>query len=542
MEPRLQKEMTILGQMLRRAQYSRALTAGWLAAAAVAVLFLLVQIITGWTSQVQWIAPLLVGVTGMVIARRRCLSRPLEPRAVVSAIEREHPELRHWLSAAVEQQADPQTGEFGYLQLRVVDEILQHPERARWEHDLKSNLAAARKWNVGASGIFLIVALAVGYGSLRAHPLLASRPHHKITVTPGDTEVERGTSVVISARFSDEPPAEAALVLLTASGKTQHIALERHLADPVFGASLNEVTEEGIYHIEYPGGRTRDYKLSVFDYPALVRADAHLQYPAYTGLTNRTVPDTVRVSAVEGTRLSYFLQLNKPVTHARLVARDRTLDLQLTNNAMALLSDFRLTNTVRFSLALEDAQGRTNKFPTDFVLAALTNQRPELKVTFPHGDQRVSRLEEMQLQGEATDDFGLLKYGVGYSIADQDPHLVELGQTAPGNQKRSFSYLLALEKLRVEADQVVAYFIWADDYGPDGNARRTYSDIYFAEVRPFDEIFRADQSGMAGGENGGQGGQPGNRGPELAELQKEIIIATWKLQREKTTVANMKLP
>jgi hypothetical protein len=83
----------------------------------------------------------------------------------------------------------------------------------------------------------------------------------------------------------------------------------------------------------------------------------------------------------------------------------------------------------------------------------------------------------------------------------------------------------------VDVDQVVSYFAWADDYGPDGQVRRTFSDMFFAEVRPFEEIFRADQSGAA--ESGNQG-QPngGNQATKLAELQKEIVVATWKLQRD----------
>jgi len=90
-------------------------------------------------------------------------------------------------------------------------------------------------------------------------------------------------------------------------------------------------------------------------------------------------------------------------------------------------------------------------------------------------------------------------------------------------------------------DQLVTYFAWADDYGPDGQARRTFSDIFFAEVRPFEEIYRADQSGA--GENPGENqnqnqnqnqGGGGNQSPRLAELQKQIVIATWKLQPGKT--------
>jgi hypothetical protein len=324
-------------------------------------------------------------------------------------------------------------------------------------------------------------------------------------------------------------------VLDTASGKRQRISLERHLADPVFGASLSEVEEDSHYHVEFPGGKTPDYKITVFDYPSLVRADAFLAYPEYTGMTNKTIPDTRRISAVAGTRLTYTLQLNKPVVKARLVGGDASLDLELQSSNVALLRDYSLTNSARFTLALEDAEGRAVKYPADFVLQVLTNRRPEVKLDFPRGDQRVSPLEEIQLQAEATGDFGLVKYGAGYGVAGQDPRLVELGGPAPGKQKRSFNYMIALEALGVEPDQVVGYFVWADDHGPDGKLRRTYSDIYFAEIRPFDEVFRQDQSGMSENDSQGQQGQ-GQQDPHirLADLQKEIVVATWKLQQKRS--------
>jgi hypothetical protein len=141
----------------------------------------------------------------------------------------------------------------------------------------------------------------------------------------------------------------------------------------------------------------------------------------------------------------------------------------------------------------------------------------------------------LQLQAEASDDFGLLKYGVGFGVAGKEPQFIELGQSAPARTKRQFEYLISLEKLGVEVDQAVAYFAWAEDYGPDGQSRRTFSDMFFAEVRPFEEIFRPDQSGSEEnpGQNGNQGGA-GNERSRLADLQKQIVVATWNLQREKS--------
>jgi predicted alpha/beta hydrolase family esterase len=531
MEPRLKNELAAAELTLRHARLWRELTFCCLGAAVAGILFLLLQGFSGWNSPILWIVPLLGGMIATGFVWRRHSRREADFASLVADVEREHPALRHLLSAAAEQ--EPDAGGFRFLQLRVIDEVLAHPQRESWKRRLEQRLAAAKTGGVAALAAALAALLVLAYGSGRAHPVFGALLARGVTVTPGDTQVERGSSLVIAARFGGEPPPEAALVLVSASGKTQRIALERHLADPVFGASLSEVSEEAHYHVEYAGGKSPDYKITVFDYPSLLRADALLVFPAYTGLTNKTVPDTRRISAVEGTRLTYTLQLNKPVKRARFVSGDQSLDLDLQSNALAVLDSYLLTNSSHFTLALEDAEGRASKFPADFILHVLTNQRPVVKVVFPRGDQRVSRLEEMQLQGEASDDFGLLKYGVGFGVAGQDPRFIELGGSAPGNQKLSFNYLIPLENLGVEEDQVIGYFVWADDNGPDGKPRRTFSDIFFAEVRPFEEIFRPEQSGMSENESQGQQGQQGQENPnvKLAELQKEIVVATWKLQQ-----------
>src|SRR5690606_6028634 len=113
------------------------------------------------------------------------------------------------------------------------------------------------------------------------------------------------------------------------------------------------VTQDTVYRVEYGTKETRDYKITVFEFPTLVRADATLEFPSYTGLTNRTIPDTLRVSAVEGSRLSYSLELNKPVASARLIGKASstpTIQLVPQTNAFATLDELLLTNSGRYAL------------------------------------------------------------------------------------------------------------------------------------------------------------------------------------------------
>jgi hypothetical protein len=137
----------------------------------------------------------------------------------------------------------------------------------------------------------------------------------------------------------------------------------------------------------------------------------------------------------------------------------------------------------------------------------------------------------VSFEGTVWDDFGVQAYGLAYTEAGGEVKFIELGQRIPANEKRTFKHLLRLEDLGAKPDQLITWFLWADDIGPDGQIRRSAGDMYFAEVRPFDAVFR---QGQGGGEQqgGGQSQGGGNRQSQLAELQKQIINATWKLQRQ----------
>ena len=98
-------------------------------------------------------------------------------------------------------------------------------------------------------------------------------------------------------------------------------------------------------------------------------------------------------------------------------------------------------------------------------------------------------------------------------------------------KKRDFQYTLSLENLGVRPDQLVSWYVWADDTGPDGKPRRTTGTWDFAEIRPFDEIFR-ENKGMSPSDQQGNAPDQGGDNQKLTELQKQIISATWKLQRD----------
>ncbi|MEW6307394.1 MAG: hypothetical protein AB1705_28415, partial [Verrucomicrobiota bacterium] len=265
------------------------------------------------TRPASWILGALLVATGIAALIVWIRSHRWHPdfREVARRIESQHPNLHALLLTAVEQKPDPGTGNFTYLQERVIQEALGESRKHEWLDTVSTGkLGLAFCTQVATFLLFLGALTALRDPHVAASVIAAARG---VQVTPGDAEVERGTGLVVLARFTGKVPAEATLVITPSAGAVRRVALVKNLDDPVFGTSLAEVKEDLSYRVEFSGGQTRDFKLSVFEYPALERADAKLEYPEYTKLQPKVIEETRRVSAVEGTKLEYTLRLNKPV-------------------------------------------------------------------------------------------------------------------------------------------------------------------------------------------------------------------------------------
>jgi hypothetical protein len=511
----------------------RKLAACWATAALLAVVVSWVQGMLGRVSPLT--LPVLASLTAaaiFVVIVLHFLKKP-DLRWVARKIENKHPELNGLLLTAVQQQLDP-AKQPGYLQYRVLQEATARSQEQDWRDVVApGRLVVVQCAHLVALGCFFYAA-----ANLRVVAIHGEAPNwvgtDGISVTPGDTKIERGDSLVVLARFGGALPPNVSLVMSESGATPKAIPLVKSLADPVFGGSVAEVANDFTYHIAYRGQRTRDFKVTVFEHPRLVRSDVDLNFPDYTKLPRKHIEDTRRVSAVEGTKIDFALQLNKPVKSAKLIARDgKKTEVPLTvspDKAVATLPAFLPAKSQSYDLQLIDTEGRANKVASPFVIDVQPNRAPELRLASPRGDVRPSALEEVAFDGTVFDDFGTSAYGLAYSLAGAEPKFIELGRDGNAKEKRSFAHLLNLEELGAKPDDLISWYAWADDIGPDGNVRRTSGDLYFAEVRPFDEIFREAQNMESGEQQGGGGG--GNQARKLTEIQKQVINATWKLQRE----------
>jgi hypothetical protein len=548
MDQQLEAELRLVARLRGKLWVRRVLAVMWLVLAVASLAVMFGCWLFGWPTH---LAALGVLVVAMIVALRvmllgRRLDRDL--RAAARGVEQRFSELDNRLLAAIEQSEGWPPGRYGYLQEQVVGEAVVHSKFNAWDDTVPH--ATLSRWRLASwlSFAVLVVTTAVLFELPMVTKSLGVAPpgilrhdlkQFQVTVEPGDTTIERGTDLLVLARFSGPLPSNVSVAFGPTADAMQRVAMPKSLDDPIFGGRIAAVPADLVYRVEYDDEHSADYRITVFDFPAVQRIDAELTFPEYTAVPTKRIEDTRQVSAVEGSTVTLICKLNKPVVAAWLSdeSNERT-NLELVEG---VATEYRLAipvvHTQRYAVHLRDAEGRANKLPPRFTITMLPNRPPELALKFPGRDTAASPLEELQLQATASDDFGLRAFGVTYSLGSDPPKSVALGANTAAHEKRDVEHVIKLEDLKAEPDQLLSYHVWAEDIGPDGQTRRAMSDMFFAEVRPFEEIFRQGEQPSESemrqqNQNQQQGDGAARQAEQLAELQKKIITATWNLIRK----------
>ncbi len=464
--------------------------------------------------------------------------RPVDLRAIARRLEDRFPELDGRLLTAVEVEGDEAGENLGYLEERVVFEAVDHSVHNFWDRDYrrKQRNWAAAFHAMALIGFVLVTALLFTVNSGKSQlaeesPVSPEKsPTTQIEVHPGDTEVEKGTKLVVEARFDGTVPNTATLEVISPdSGQVvDSLEMRRNLDDPVFGTVVPRISEPVQYRVAYAEtGQSDTFDVGIYVHPELEQADVTITPPAYAEQEAKTVKDVRKVTALEGSELGFAFKVNKPVAEAELFGEDETaIPLEADpEDPTRLIAKFRPDAAQKYRLHLIDADDRPNKAPPWFSVKLKKNQPPKLELAFPGKDSEVSALEEMALEGKVWDDLGVVKVGATVSVGEKTADLVLNDAKLKGQKKHDFGTVLALEDYEAEPTQLVSYHFWAEDIGPDGQPRRTESDMFFAEVRHWEHIFRE------GTPQQGQGQGQQNQSQQLRIQQKEIMNATWKLMR-----------
>ena len=351
----------------------------------------------------------------------------------------------------------------------------------------------------------------------------------RIEVSPGDARVPLGKPLKIRAvvRLRDRVVTRVAPTLVLSAGDDRR-ELPMKADGDGFTIPIEAVDRSFVYQIVAEPQASRRFTVSALVAPKVKRIDAHYEYPTFTGLAPRDEQDSGDVYAPAGTRVRLRVHTDRPATTGVMAHGERATPAPLRQvGATVFETDLVVTKDDAYRLQLADADGLRGGGETEYFIRVMDDRPPEVRILRPSGDQQITPLEEVAIEARADDDYGIGSFDLVYAVAGQPEHTTPFNKVSGTAVAKIGGHLLPVEDLHVQAGDVITYYARARDVARGKRPTETKSDMFFLEVRPFNEEFvSAESQAMAGSGD-----------PQLETLiaaQKEIINATWNIERRST--------
>jgi hypothetical protein len=388
---------------------------------------------------------------------------------------------------------------------------------------------------IAGAALLVLVALLVagpaywGFGS--RHLLLGmdlprnAVPVRRVTVTPGNATVRRNSDLAIHASVEGFHPQDVQVFVRFADRQDW----ERAPMQPAEGQEsrfefrLYAVRAPLQYYVDAEGTRSVAHDVTVVDLPRIERVQLTYQYPQWTGLDPK-VDDTSRdISAVEGTSVKVEVVADGPLDAPALIVDGQTGEL--AQQGKTATGEIVVKKPGRYQIGARVA----NEFvplSDEYSIEVVPDEKPTIEIRKPGRDWRATSIEEVPVRVRAEDDFRLRDVSLRYSVNGGEWQAVNIGG---GGQSSEGEKLLDLEEIgaaqksaekRLVPGDLISYYAVARD-----RKESVQTDLFMVQVQPFERKFLQAQGGNTDG-----GGMADEQGA-ISERQKEILLATWNLQR-----------
>ncbi len=349
---------------------------------------------------------------------------------VALKVERGHPELRGRLISTIQLRRDQRVSGSRDLIAALEADTIAFASGMRFTDII--DLTMMKKVALIAAAF---VALAVALGAWRSD--FASAIFARLTlaevsyptaarilsVTAGQT-VARGESFTI--RIDLDPtgtlPERATASLIDTDGHTSELILVReNPTSSSYTGTIQHVLSDMTYRPEAHDAIWNQFeKITAVDRPAIKGINVEYKFPAYLGRPNENsaVGD---IRAPEGSHVTITTQFNRPVLEATLIRRINKEDqqpvaLQLTSNGTTGVIELPVDVSGSYHLSLRCDDGFDNRNPINYVINAVKDRDPNVRITFPARDKTVTKFARWPIRFTARDDHGVAKGRLKYRI------------------------------------------------------------------------------------------------------------------------------
>lgn len=525
---------------------------------AVTILFIALAVFFVAASGLQWArfsVPSIIAarvLLGLALAASgfwflvRPMRRKVTDEQVALYLEEHEPALQTTLVSAVEASKAGRDWESTALVRRLVEQAIERcmeMDAARRVERLP-----IRRYGAALATVAVVAVLTVAFGpaflrSALSAVLLISRSveaaaPYRIEVTPGSVDVPKGADQTITAKLIGFDAADAVLMVRrNPTAAFEALPLVRSEGGDYEGL-LFDLSAPLDYFVQAEGVQSQTYTLKVVDVPYAQRIELEYIFPAYTGLEPQKIEDGGDIAVLKGTeiRMRVFPTMKTPGGSVQ-VNDTQSVALGFPDADGALAASFKADKAGFYHVELTAPSGEKRVASPKYTIDILTDQPPSVSFARPGRDSSASPIEEVFIEAQAEDDFGVRDLELVYSVNGGPEKTVKLfGGTGRRLAEVTAGHTIYMEELGVQSGDAVSYYARALDNS--GSGQPTTSDLYFLRVRPFKQDFR---QAMSQGGGGGGGGGAQQQVDALSEQQRQIIAATFNIQRDRKSMTAQKL-
>ena len=385
---------------------------------------------------------------------------------------------------------------------------------------------ALRRAALAATGAVVVLALAAAFSArpmtqaARMAGMYLFPERLGLNVTPGDVKVRAGESLRIAAVVTGGVIVPVVRVESGAGWRETRM----QPAPGGFAHTIDRVERDFRYAVQAAGASSREYTVTVVHPPRVERIDLHYEYPAAFGMAPREEADAGDIYGPAGTRVRVTVRADKPIQHAALNLTGGT-PIALTAAGEGATGELTILEDGSYRIALADLDGLASPGDTEYFIRTLQDRPPDVRIIRPASDRQVTPVEEVSIDAGADDDFGVASLDLVFAVRGGPEKAVPFERKGSRTAVTG-SRMLYLEDLGVRPGDFVSYYARARDISRGKRSSETRSDIFFLEVTPFEEEFVVSQSQGSGAGSGDEQSLE-----ELSKAQKDVITATWNLDR-----------
>ncbi|MFC1725768.1 hypothetical protein ACFL4T_09085, partial [candidate division KSB1 bacterium] len=357
---------------------------------------------------------------------------------------------------------------------------------------------------------------------------VAELKQESMSVEPGDIQIEKGESQEIIVKINQETEVDVILHYISGEDIWRNLKMEKGLDKPLFIHQFFNVQEPVRYYVQYQNDKSQEFTISLYEFPKVTKIDLKYVYPDYIGLPPRIEENTGDIIGLKGSNVSITIETSGSAVSGNMVI-DKNTSIPLNGaGENKFETTIPLTDSGYYYIDLADSRDQHSKFPEEYQITPVNDEKPIIHITEPQRDVRANLVEEILVAATVTDDYGIERVNIKYSVNGEDDKTVKiLDDKTKGEKNISSSHLFYLEEYDLQPGDVISYYIEAGDNCAENVPE--YSDMYFIEITSLDTRF--SQSRSNGGSRPGGGSQS-----QIVLNQQEIISATWKLERTKETI------